>query len=385
MGLSEKKAVIVLLGISLLVGLTGVLLSKLNFFTTLILSSVVVVCLLLFGVFLGGIKVYAEKSNDTIQRRNLIVNSVILYKKQILQIIIDIILISIAYISSYLLRYEGAISEYNLHLIEISLPIIILSKFAMFSIFGLYRGEWKYVGINDLIKVFKSVSFGSLLFMTILLVLYRFEGYSRSVFIIDYIMTMLMIGGCRVLIRVYKEYFTTIADSGEKTPILIVGAGDGGELLLREIKNNSKINYKPIGFIDDDLEKKGMIIHNLKVLGARKDIPAIVKAKGIKEVVISIPSAEEDQIKDIYEICEKLNIKCKRIRPLIDVKRESIVSLRYNELNREKESDYFLTELEKIKAKKIREWETKELREDIGWEGESLREDEKRKDARENK
>jgi UDP-GlcNAc:undecaprenyl-phosphate GlcNAc-1-phosphate transferase len=319
LGISEKKAVLILMAFSLLFGLTIILMSRLNFFTTIIIFCLLSVFLLFFGIFLGEVKVYGEKAKGTLRRKNLIISTVILYKKQMLQVIIDIILVNIAYVSAYLLRYEGTLSDFNLRLIETSLPIIILTKFAMFSILGLYREEWRYVGIRDMIQVFKSVSFGSLLSITILLILYRFEGYSRAVFINDYILTLLMIGGVRVLIRVFKEYFSTTVNVGGKIPILIMGAGDGGELLIREIRNNSKINYKAMGFIDDDLEKKGKIIHGLKVLGTRNDIPTIVKSNGIKKILISILSIDKDQLQDIYEICKRLNIECERIRPIIEI------------------------------------------------------------------
>ncbi len=216
------------------------------------------------------------------------------------------------------MRYEGILSDWNLELIETSLPIIILTKVAMFGVFGLYRGEWRYIGINDMIQVFKSTSIGSLLCMAAIFILYRFEGYSRAVFLIDYVLTLLMIGGVRVFIRVFREYFSAVADENGKVPILIVGAGDGGELLLREIKNNPRINYKPMGFIDDDIKKKRRIIHGLKVLGAREDMPSIIKENGIKKVLVSILSAEDDEINGILEICKDSNVECKRMKPIID-------------------------------------------------------------------
>ena len=318
LGLSERKSVFILIGISLFFGIMVICLSSLDFFTIIILFSILSVCLLLFGIFLGGIRVYAGKRKKIYQQKGLI-HSVILYKKQILQIIVDIIVINIAYVSSYLLRYEGILSDHDLKLIETSLPIIILVKVGMISIFGLYRGEWRYIGINDMIQVFKSVSLGSLLCIAILFALYRFEGYSRVVFINDYIITLLMVGGVRVFIRVFREYFSAVADESDKLPILIVGAGDGGELLLREIKNNPTINYKPIGFIDDDIQKKGKTIHGLKVLGAREDIPSIVEDKGIKRVLISILSEKEDKMQSIFEICKDLHIECKRIKKIIEI------------------------------------------------------------------
>ena len=318
LGMSERKAVFILMGISLFFGILIIFLSRLDFFTTLILFSVLFVCLLFFGIFLGGIRVYAEKTKKPFQRKSLI-NSVILYKKQVLQILVDVIVINIAYVSAYLLRYEGILSDSNLELIETSLPIIILTKMAMFGVFGLYRGEWRYIGINDMIQVFKSVSLGTLLCIAIIFILYRFEGYSRAVFVNDYVLTLLMVGGVRVLIRVLKEYFAGVVNESEKLPILILGAGDGGELLLREIRNNPEINYKPIGFIDDDITKKNRIIHGLKVLGTRDVISSVTKKNGIRKVIISIPSGKEEELQGVYEICNDLNVECKRIKNIVEI------------------------------------------------------------------
>jgi len=318
LGLSERKAVLTLMGISLFFGMSIIFFSSLDFFTTLILFSVLFVCLLFFGIFLGGIRVYAEKTKKSFRRASLI-NSVILYKKQILQILVDIVVINMAYVSSYLLKYEGILADNNLTLIEASLPIMILVKIALFSIFGLYKSEWRYVGINDMIRVFKSVSLGSLICIAIIFILYRFEGYSRAVFMNDYILTLLMVGGVRVLIRVLKEYFSGVIDESDKLPILILGAGDGGELLLREIRNNPEINYKPIGFIDDDLTKKNRIIHGLRVLGTRDVISSVTKKHGIRKVIISIPSGKEEELQGVYEICNDLNVECKRIKNIVEI------------------------------------------------------------------
>ena len=135
----------------------------------------------------------------------------------------------------------------------------------------------------------------------------------------DYVLTLLMVGGVRVLIRVLKEYFSGIVDESKKLPILIMGAGDGGELLLREIRNNPGICYKPIGFIDDDITKKNRMIHGLKVLGTREDIPSVTRKNGIKKVIISILSGEKAELQGVYEICNGLNVECKRIRNIIKI------------------------------------------------------------------
>ena len=320
LGFSEKRAVLVLMAISALFGLGAIVFSKLNFFMALAILILMAVCLTFFGIFLGEVKVY-EKKIKAIYKRSLILSRILLYKKQILQIIVDIIIIIIAYFSSYLLRYEGVIDHDNLSLIEKSLPLIIIIKIIIFLIFGLYKGEWRYIGISDLIKIFQATFLGSLISVVTLVFLFRFEGYSRFVFINDYLITFLLIGSVRALIRVLKEYFSSVSISTHKAnsiPMLIMGAGDAGELLIREIKNNEKLGYVPIGFVDDNHEKLGKIIHGTPVLGDRHDIPELIKKHNIKKLFIAILSVDEEKFRDVIDICINLNVDYKFVRSLID-------------------------------------------------------------------
>lgn len=320
LGLSEKRAVLSLILISALFSLITIITSKINFYMALLILTLIGVFLIFFGIFLGEVKVY-EKKIRALYQKSLILSRILLYKKQILQIIVDIILITIAYFSSYLLRYEGIIDPHNLSLIEKSLPFIILIKLIIFSIFGLYKGEWRYISMNDLIKISQATFFGSLISVVVLLFLYRFEGYSRFVFINDFLITFLLIAGVRSLIRVLKEYFSSAFISNPRKngmPVLIMGAGDAGEMLIREIKNNKKLGYLPVGFVDDDPEKSGKIIQGLKVLGNRNDISHLARNYNIKKIFIAIPSADQSQFKDIHESCRKMNIECQFIRTMIE-------------------------------------------------------------------
>ncbi len=320
LGFSEKKAVLVLMTISALFGLIAIAFSRLNFYMVLLILILMAIFLLFFGIFLGEIKVY-KKNIGAIYRKSLLINKILLYKKQILQIIVDIILITIAYFLSYLLKYEGLIDRGNLSLIEKSIPIIILIKIFMFTIFGLYKGEWRYIGVSDGIKILKATFFGSLISVMALVFIYRFDGYSRFVFVNDFLITLLLIGGVRSLFRVLMEYFSSAALSKGKTngiPVLIMGAGDAGELLIREIKNNKELGYVPVGFVDDKNEKIGKIIHDIPVLGNRHDIPELIEKHNIKKIIVAILSVKRNEFNEIIEFCNKANIECKFMRTVIE-------------------------------------------------------------------
>jgi len=169
----------------------------------------------------------------------------------------------------------------------------------------------------DLVNIFKAVSCASIASMAAILFIWRFQGFSRTVFIIDWLLLFLFIAGSRVLERVYKEIFDQASLSGKK--ILIYGAGDAGEAMLREIKNNKDLHYDPIGFIDDDEVKIGRRIHGVHILGSRKDMERIIKTKEIDEVIIAMPKASKFVVEDIVGFCNSLDVKHKKISDILPI------------------------------------------------------------------
>ncbi len=322
LGYSEKRTVLTLMawagGISAIV----LYLSYHSVQGLVVVLSIVAVIGLFFGIFLSNLNgsVYDGRAgiSGTIKQRSSLL-SLVLNKKQILQAVVDTVLISMAYLTSYLLRYEGVIELWNQQLIEKSLPLLIPVKLCCFWIFGLYKGQWRYVSTGDIWQIFKAVVTSSLIIVGVLLYFYRFEGYSRVVFINDAILTLILIGGIRLLMRLFREYFYLQAERRNSIPILIVGAGDGGDLFLRELRRNPNHNYLPVGFIDDDPAKKNQVIHGIKVLGAREDIRDIVKRYGVQRVFVSIMSATDIQIEGFFKICEKHGVACEKVRPLLPI------------------------------------------------------------------
>ena len=321
LGLSEPKTVLLLMSWASMVSGATIMLSRHSLeglFITVVLTGVLA---LFFAIFLihHTRNVYGDPPGSAQIEKKSVINQ-ILNKKQMLQALLDILLISLAYIASYLLRFEGRIDSFNMHLIEVSLPLIIGIKIISFWVFGLYRGQWRFVGLWDLFQLMKAVGASTVICTVVFLFLYRFQGFSRIVFINDAILTFMFIGGVRLLLRLFKEYFDMERQKGRTTPILIVGAGDGGDLFLRELRRNPNHDYLPVGFIDDDKAKRGQLIHGVKVLGTRHDIPKIVNRYGIKKIFLAIMSIDQAVADQFETISNRVGVPCIRVPSLLPPK-----------------------------------------------------------------
>lgn len=313
LGLSERKAVVVLLLICAAGGLGAMLLVQLSTLVTVVILAMVMVCLVFFGVFLGDVKVYVASAKPMDRWQSPVLGRVMLYKKQILQILADLALFSAAYTAAWLLRFEGSLSHDETLLLTRSLPWVLIAKIVSLWFFGVYRGEWRYVSVHAMIQLGKACILGSLLAVLAVVVFYRFELFSRAVIIIDFFLSFLFLAGCRFLLRIFRESVTR----KKGVPVLIMGAGDGGELLLRELRNNPDLPYVPVGFVDDDPAKQGLVIHGIKVLGAREDICDLVGQHQVERVFISILSRPDDPFSEVLDACAQCGVECSRIQPII--------------------------------------------------------------------
>lgn len=322
-GLSERKAVLTLYAVSSFLGILSLLYAQLNPAVMAVLIGLVGIALFSFGKFLGEIKVYTDegalRANGD-KKGWILLDGIVYHKRRVVEVLVDFAIICLSYISAILLRYEGIISPENLRQIRDSLPLLIGIKFVSFFSFGLYRGVWRYVSLNDLLSIFKAVLVGELGIIAALVFVARFESYSRSVFVIDGLLSLVLIGGSRVALALFRDFFISMSE--RKKRILIMGAGDGGEFALREIRNNHRLDYQPVGFIDDDLKKQGYRIHGIPVLGTRHQLVEIAKRRGVQEVLIAIPSISNDRFRDVYENCKRHNILCYRMPFVIPPREE---------------------------------------------------------------
>jgi FlaA1/EpsC-like NDP-sugar epimerase len=208
------------------------------------------------------------------------------------------------------------------------LPFVLITKLVCFYFFDLYRGMWRYTSIDDLLNVIKASTISTLLIISFILLRFRFVGFPRSVFLIDWCFTILLISGFRLAVRISYEsaggglsWLNTIRSFighlKRKIPgsnnLLIIGAGDCGEKILREIRDNARLQYNVVGFLDDNQAKIGMKIHGVPVLSNISDIKTAAKKVSADEALIAIPSANSTAMRRIVDLCKKSELNFKTI------------------------------------------------------------------------
>jgi len=236
--------------------------------------------------------------------------------------------LSCAFYFAYLIRFDFTTSQHFSISLYRMLPFILLTKIVIFYFFDLYCGMWRYTSIPDLFNIIKASSLGTLLIVSFILFTTRFQGFSRSFFIIDWCLTILFVSGIRLCIRLYFEHVsdeklgsipiwktlsTFKRKYGDCKRLLIIGAGNCGEKIYREIHDNARLQYRVVGFLDDDSNKLGKKIHGVPVLGQIKDIRKVINKTKADEALIAISSTIPQKMRNIVAECEQSGITFKTI------------------------------------------------------------------------
>ena len=232
----------------------------------------------------------------------------------------DAVLIFSAYFLSYYLRFDGQIPQRELTNFMQTIIWIVPLKLACLGFFNLYKGMWRYTSIHTLANLIKACVTSSAIIIVLLLITVRFVGFPRSVFFIDVILTFLFLALSRVVVRLwYSHTFTPPGFSFWKNKdakikrLLLIGAGDGAEKLLREINDNHHLGYEVIGFLDDDSSKLKKSIHGVSILGTIDDMEKIIQISTVDEIIIAIPSASALLMRRIVNLCKDTGLPYKTI------------------------------------------------------------------------
>lgn len=319
LGVSERHAVWLLYGLAALSGLLAVLVQRVKLDVSLAAIAAFTILLTLIGVYLAGVKVYDETDEAKAVRDKPLYGFLIdlSYKRRIFEVLLDVVLIILSYWSAYAITFGPLSTSSAWTLFLRTLPVLVFVKMATFLGMGVYRGVWRYTSVDDLIVFVKAIVLSSIASVLAVLFAFRFEGFSRTVFVLDGLLILLLLAGSRMAFRLFRQLLPKSSQRDGRR-VLIYGAGDGGELLLRELQNNRELQYSPIGFLDDDPSKNGKVIHGLKVFAGNGDLTAVCKQHKVDELLISSSKMSEERLQDIVRRCHEQEITVKRMRITIE-------------------------------------------------------------------
>ncbi len=213
-----------------------------------------------------------------------------------------LIVFAAAFVGAYAIRFDFQIPASHAETMFESLPIVLAVKLAVFLAMRMFRGWWRYVSLHDVIALARALAVATGVFIAVNVFVAAPSGFPRSIYIIDFGLAFLGLGAARGSLRLLREAMrSNIASSVDSKRLLILGAGDTGESLVREINKNKNLPFRPIAFLDDDVYRHKLRIHGVPVLGSCDKIEEVVNAHEIEQIIIAMPSASRDQLRAIYE------------------------------------------------------------------------------------
>ena len=242
---------------------------------------------------------------------------VTVWKRRAFFLLADILIISFSLYAGFWLRFDGKIPEENLTRFPFYLLVALAVKLILLRLSGMYGFSWRFFSVLDQGRLTTALTLSSLIMAGIFLGFRRsaaLGGMPRSVLLVDYVISLAMMTALRISKRVFREYLRKRERVLKgRSRVLIFGAGEAGNSIAQEMLRNPKSAFVPVGFVDDDLAKKGLSLNGVKVLGSRHDVPEILKNNYIDEILIAIPSAGSREIRGIVEIIRQADPK-KKIR-----------------------------------------------------------------------
>ena len=322
LGLSEKRAVCYLYGITLWFGciaLWGAVSG--TPLVTAVITLVSVIALLVFAVFLAEVQVYSEEEYEAARARRreagdtTVLSRLALHKRRFIEAFVDFCLVCACLLGASLLQYEGFLTG-HIRALTNCWPYVVAAQMSAFYYVGLYSGIWRYVTISDIGAAVRAVIGGTLLAgLSIALIVPARSKLAAETLVIDAALLTIAVVGVRLGLKALRYHFALRWRDGSKR-VLIVGAGDAGELAVREMLQNHSLQLQPVGFLDDDPVKQRARIHGVQVLGPRRNLLDVVQRLHVDEVVIAMPSIG-NVVEEVARSCREANIECREVRGVI--------------------------------------------------------------------
>jgi len=240
--------------------------------------------------------------------------------RRLLIFAIQVVLTAIGYLTAFALRFDSSIPAESIRAFWMTLPVLLVIRLVVFARLHLYRGYWHHFGLEDLIDLAQAVTISTVLFLIAVIFLGQLGPVPRSVFVLDWMLAVLLGGGIRFAVRCLHEGRITLRRATGKR-VLVVGAGNGAERLLRQLRHEKHGALRVVALVDDDPAKRHISLHGVPVLGTTERIVPLAAKHRIEMLVIAIPSATPSQLRRIVTRCAETKLEFKRLpslRELLD-------------------------------------------------------------------
>jgi UDP-GlcNAc:undecaprenyl-phosphate GlcNAc-1-phosphate transferase len=310
-GLSEPRAVVTLWALAAAGGVISLLVQRHDPALGVIAALIFCIAMAIFAVYLARVRVYEDADLALLKGESftpLVAN--FMYKRRVAEVLLDLVLIPTAYYIAYRLRFEGAQFGLNYHTFLESMPVVLASQLIALFIVGGYRGTWRHFGMMDAVVFGKGVVLGTAVAELFILYVYRFESYSRSVFVIDAALLLLLLAGTRASFRLVGEYVARQSTIGQRC--IIYGTSGASLATIREAFAPAAL--KILGFIDDDPLHRHSRVGGYSVVGSYADLLALVRAGGLDCVVLNTPLLDVDRLQALERCCEERDVQILRLQ-----------------------------------------------------------------------
>jgi UDP-GlcNAc:undecaprenyl-phosphate/decaprenyl-phosphate GlcNAc-1-phosphate transferase len=305
-GLSEKRSVVLLAGVAAAVGGTSFAYTVLNDTRVTLLGVLLTFALLVqFASFLSDLD--RDASHQT--------SFLALHRRRFVEVLVDFALISAAFLAAYLLRVEGEGTIAQRTVFLSTLPVLLAARYLAFIPFGLYRGVWRYAGARDAAAVVAAVVASEFVAFGVLAAMRDFGDFPRSVFVIDALICIVLVGASRFWERAFARGLSTFRTTRRRT--LIVGAGRGGRSLLRELRETP--GEQVVGFVDDDPRLRRRRLQGVPVLGGTAEMQRVLGNARADTVLVTIPDAPRERLDLVVQACADAHVPCRFVRREVDL------------------------------------------------------------------
>lgn len=311
LGLTEKHAVWMLYAFSVAAGSLALTVRRASLDISLAAIGSFIIVLTLVGIHLGRVRVYSEDEIAAARNKPLVAFLFDLsHKRRIFEVLLDVALISGAYYLAYAIKFGPFNGSGDWQRFLQTLPLVVLIKLVSFLAAGVYRGIWRYASLSTVINFCRAVVIGSVVTVLVMVFAFRFEAFSRTVFVLDGLILLMVVTASRFTFRLLRGALPGHVGSG--IPVVIYGAGDGGELVYRELLNNPSLHYVPVAFIDDDTSKGGRLIHGVRVYSSARSLTEVCRKVGANEILISSAKITGERLTAIISECTAAGLRARR-------------------------------------------------------------------------